>query len=77
MKRTYISLDAVFDKNFTSPLSMLELSFQGDLRIRGTGYHNPNIETLVETTGPPSGDIKSYPDDLILNPCQHKKTNKI
>ena len=35
-KRTYISLDAVFDENFTSPLSMPELPFQGALKIRGT-----------------------------------------
>ena len=75
-KRTYISLDAVFDENFTSPLSMPELPFQGALRIRGTSNHIPNTETLIETTGPPSGEIESYPDDLILNPCHQKKSTR-
>ena len=76
MKRTYISLDAVFDENFTSPLSMSELPFQGTLRIRWTSNHIPNTETLIETTGPPSGDIESYPDDLISNPCHHVRLTK-
>ena len=54
-KRTYISLDAVFDENFTSPLSMLELPFQGALKIRGTSNYIPNTEILTETTESPSG----------------------
>ena len=76
MKRTYISLDAVFDENFTSPLSMSELHFQGALRIRGTINHIPNTETLIETTGPPSRETESYPDDVILNPCHHEKSDR-
>ena len=75
-KRTYISLDAVFDENFTSPLSMPELPFQGALKIRGTSNHIPNTETLTETTGPPSGENESYADDLILNPCHHEKSTR-
>ena len=34
-RRTHVSLDAVFDENFTSPLIMPDLRFQGDLKIRG------------------------------------------
>ena len=70
-KRIYISLDIVFDENFTSPLNMPELPLQGALRIRGTSNYVPDTETLFETTGPPSGHIESYPYDLILNPCHH------
>ena len=69
-KRTYISLDAVFDENFTSPLSMPELPFQGALKIRGTSNYIP------DTTGSPSGENESYPDDLILNPCHHVKSTR-
>ena len=75
-KRTYISLDAVFDENFTSPLSMAELPFQGALKIRGTSNYIPNTETLIETTGSPPGENESYPDDLILNPCHHVKSTR-
>ena len=76
MKITYISLDAVFDENFSSPLSMPELHFQGALRTRGTSNHIPNTETLVKTTGRPSVKFESYPDDLILNPCHHEKPTR-
>ena len=32
VKRTYISLDATFDENFTSPLSMPDLPYQGAIK---------------------------------------------
>ena len=73
----YISYDAVFDEDFTSPLSMPQLPFQGALRLRGTSNHVPNTETLIEITGPPSGHIESYPDNLILNPYHHKKKSSM
>ena len=75
-KRTDTSLDAVFDENFTSPLSMPELPFQGALKIRGTSNYIPNTEILTETTGSPSGENESFPDDLILNPCHHEKSTR-
>ena len=46
------------------------------LRIRGTSNHITNTETLIETTGPPSGENESYPDDLILNPCHQEKSTR-
>ena len=55
---------------------MTELPFQGALRIRGTSNHIPNTETLIETTGPPSGDIESYLHDLISNPCHHERPTR-
>ena len=63
-------------KKITSPLSMPELPFQGALKIRGTSNHIPNTETLIETTGPPSREIESYPDDLISNPCHYEKSTR-
>ena len=44
------------------------------MRIRGTSNFVVNTESLVETTGLPSGNIESYPDNL--NPCHHEKSIK-
>ena len=52
---------------------MRELPFQDALGLRGTNFHVPNTETLVETKGPPSAQLESYPEDRILNPCHHEK----
>ena len=46
------------------------------MRIRGTSNHIFNTETLIETTGPLSGDIESCPNDLISNPCHHVRPTK-
>ena len=34
VRKTYISLDAIFYEDFTSPLSMLDLPFQGTIKLR-------------------------------------------
>ena len=65
-KKTYISLDAVFDENFTSPLCMPDLPFQGALKIRNTQVYTPNTDMLNETTGPPSGEEEEFPNDIDL-----------
>ena len=67
-RRTYISLDAVFDENFTSPLRMPDLPFQGAFKIRRNSTYVHNTETLTEVTGPPTGTNEEFPDELIMIP---------
>ena len=50
VKKTYISLDAVFDEDFTSPLSMPDLPYQGALKIRNTQMYTLDPDALNETT---------------------------
>ena len=61
-------LDAIFDENFTSSLSMPDLPFQGALKIRSINMQIPNIETLTEVTGPPTGENDIYQKDIIKEP---------
>jgi len=75
-KRTYISIDAVFDENFTSPLSMPDLPFQGALKLRGTTVPTLNTETLSEVTGPPIGEEDNFPNDLIETPQRENRTSR-
>ena len=63
-RKTYILLDAIFDKNFTSSLSMPDLPFQGALKVKSINMQIPNTETLTEITGPPTGENEIYPEDL-------------
>ena len=39
-RRTYISMDAIFDESFTSPLALLDLPYQGDDKIEGCDKSN-------------------------------------
>ena len=66
MKKTYISLDAVFDEDFTSPLSMPDLPYQGALKIRNTQTYTLDTDALNETTGPPTGIEEEFPSNLNL-----------
>ena len=66
IKRTYISLDATFDENFTSPLSMPGLPYQGTIKIRNTELGNTNSKPLLEKTGGPTGIETSFPDNSGL-----------
>ena len=36
----HVSLDAIFDEDFTSPLSMPDLQFQGTIRLRSVKGFN-------------------------------------
>ena len=76
-RKIYISLDSVFDENFTSPLSMPDLPFQGALKMRGSFSHIFNTETLTEVTGPPTGENESFPEELITISPQIKPTKDI
>ena len=53
---TYISMDAVFDEDFTSPLHLSTLPYQGAVRIRSLKIQPTNTDTIAEFTGPPSGN---------------------
>ena len=66
--RTYISMDAVFDENFTSPLHLPTLPYQGAVKLRSLKMQTPNTETITEFTGPPHGLTETFPKDLHLLP---------
>ena len=55
-----MSMDAVFDEDFTSPLSTPDLPFTGAIRSRDvkSSHHNDNI--IVEHTGKPTGHIQTF-----------------
>ena len=50
---SYISLNAIFDEPFTSPIALLDLPYQGTLRLRNISIQSPNQETLTEHTSEP------------------------
>ena len=75
-RKTYISLDAIFDENFTSPLSMPDLPFQGALKLRSINMQIPNTETLTEIPGPPTGENEIYPEDLTKENLTPEMTTK-
>ena len=56
---------------------MLDLPFQGDLKMRGSSPHIFNTETLTEVTGPPTGENESFPEELITISPQIKPTKDI
>ena len=58
-------MDAVFDENFTSPLSYPDLPFQGAIRLRNTNNHITNTDTIPEMTGLPSGTEEHFPDEKL------------
>ena len=62
-KRSYISLDAIFDESFTSPLVLPDLPYQGAIKLRGTGRHIPNQDTPYEHTGAPTGQEETFPHE--------------
>lgn len=67
-RKTYISLDASFDENFTSPLALPSLPFEGALRLRENSSARSNEVDAVETTGVSVSEQEIYPisSDLPL-----------
>ena len=63
-RQTYVSLDAIFDENFTSPLSMPDLIFQGAIRLRSIKglIKNKHHEDIIEHTGTPNNEQESFPN---------------
>ena len=55
-------MDATFDENFTSPLSMPNLPYQRSIKKQNTKLGNTNSEPLLEKTGGPTGKETSFPD---------------
>ena len=47
---------------------MLDLPFQGALKIRSTNMQIPNTDTLTELTGLPTGENDLYSKDNIKEP---------
>ena len=52
-KRTFISLNAVFDDDFTSPLSTPDLPFTGAIRLRDIKSNHSDNDVVAEHTGEP------------------------
>ena len=62
-------MDAIFfNENFTSPISMPDLPFQGALKLRDINTPIINTETLTEVTGSPIGENDKFPSELISSP---------
>ena len=63
-RRTYESLGAIFDEDFTSPLSMPDLPFQGSIRLRSIKdlIKNKHHEDIIEHTGAPNNEQESFPN---------------
>ena len=77
-KRTYISMDAVFDEAFTSPLVLPDLPYQGAIRLRNVSTQIPNQDLMIEYTDAPSGESETFPEDLGLpNPTRNHTTADI
>ena len=55
-RQTYVSLDAIFNEDFTSPLSMPDLPFQGAIRLKSIkgSIKNKHHEDIIEHTGAPN-----------------------
>ena len=47
---------------------MLDLPFQGALKIRSTNMQIPNTDTLTEVTGPPTCGNDLHSKDIIKEP---------
>ena len=60
-RKTYISLDASFDENFTSPLALPSLPFEGALKLGGSSTTRNNEDEVIEMTGVSVTNEETYP----------------
>ena len=67
-------MDAVFDEQFTSPLYLPDLPYQGAIRLRNVKACCLNSEPIIEYTGEPSGNNEHYPSDSDLPNPQPKRS---
>ena len=65
---TYIPMVVIFYEDFTSPLHLPTLPYQGVVRLRSLKIQPTNTDTITEFTGSPSGNKESFPNDLYLQP---------
>ena len=72
-KRTFVSLDAVFDEDFISPLSTPDLPFTGAIRLRNITSNHDDNNVVTEHTSEPTGHIQTFEneDGPLAN---HKET---
>ena len=71
-RRTFVSLDAVFDEDFTSPLSTTDLPFTGTIRLRGIKSNYGDNNVVTEHTGEPIGHIQTF-DNIGGSPIHDKQ----
>ncbi len=71
-RQSYILLDAIFDKTFSSPLALPDLPYQGAIRLHNISHHIPNQEVLSEHTVEPHGPNETIPDDIGLPKPTHE-----
>ena len=64
-----------FYEDFTSPLYLPTLPYQGVARLRSLKIQHIKTETITEFTGPPSGKEESFPNDLYLPPPSEQHNN--
>ena len=66
-QRTYISLDDTFDENFTSPLNMPDLPYQGAIKVRNSFTMQPNMhkEFMMSYLSKTFLIVMDYPLHLI------------
>ena len=72
-KRSYISLGAIFDESFTSPLVLQDLPYQGAIRFRDTGRLILNQDTPHEHTDAPAGQEETFPHEDYDMPHPSRK----
>ena len=68
-RKTYISLDTIFDEYFTSPLSIPGLPCQGALKLRSIKASNnyEELENIIEYTDMSHGKEESFPNIKEMN----------
>ena len=59
-------MDAIFDEEFTTPLHLPNLPYQGAIKLRGISRKAMDTDTDLEYTGPPSGKPESFPNSTNL-----------
>ena len=65
-------MDAVFDEDFTSPLSTPDLPFTGAIRLRDIKFNHNNNDMVVEHTGEPTGHVQTF-DNIGVSPTHDKQ----
>ena len=75
-KKTYKSIYAAFDEQFTSPLYLPDLPCQGAIRLQNIKSYRPISDPIIEHTGDPTGDNEYYPNNTDL-PCPKTKCFQI
>ena len=65
-------MDAVFDEDFTSPLSTPDLPFTGAIRLRDIKSNHNNDDVVAENTHEPTGHIQTF-DNISDSPTHDEQ----